>query len=103
MALRKYIVSGKREDYGIALLESQTNVITLAFVINEGMTYEHLKTLLLQTRPAEVVIDSENIPDHDPVGKMLRSGMLACSITKLKNRGDNWDNRKAIQRLEGLG
>lgn len=50
----------------------------------------------MQMKPKEVVLDSENIPLHDPITKMLRSNILNCSISKLKNKGDNWDNRKAI-------
>ena len=47
MSIRKFIVNSKREEYGVALLETQTNVITLAYIENNDMSYEHLKTLLI--------------------------------------------------------
>jgi hypothetical protein len=68
----------------------------LAFIENNDMSYEHLKTLIIQMKPIEVVLDSENIPQHDPIAKMFKSNILNCSMSKLKNKGDNWDSRKAI-------
>ena len=39
MSIRKNIISNKEEEYGIIMLESQTNVITLAHLGNENMSY----------------------------------------------------------------
>lgn len=39
MCIKKTIISGTEEVYGVAMLESQTNVISLAMIRNEGMTF----------------------------------------------------------------
>lgn len=47
MAIRRYFINSKKEEYGVALLESQTNVITLGYINNNDLSYDHLKTLLI--------------------------------------------------------
>jgi len=55
--IRKRIIDSHNEQYGIAMLERSTNVISLAFLENKDKSYEKLKTLLLHMRPVEVVLD----------------------------------------------
>jgi DNA mismatch repair protein MSH6 len=73
MCLTKNIVSVNAEEYGVAMLERQTNTISLAKIDNRDMSYHDLKTLITQTNPVEVVIDGSNIPKHDPIVKIFQA------------------------------
>ncbi|CAD8059529.1 unnamed protein product [Paramecium sonneborni] len=100
LVIRKKIISNTIEEYGIAIFERQTNIISLAFIENSDKNYETLKTLLLHMRPVETVIDQHNLPSHDPITKMISGSVLKSVISHLTASNDNWDEKKALFRLE---
>ncbi|CAK58417.1 unnamed protein product (macronuclear) [Paramecium tetraurelia] len=100
LVIRKKILSNTIEEYGMAILERQTNTISLAFIENRDKNYESLKTLLLHMRPVETVIDSNNLPSFDPITKMISGSVIKSVISHITASKDNWDEKKALFRLE---
>ncbi|CAD8137335.1 unnamed protein product [Paramecium octaurelia] len=100
LVIRKKILSNTIEEYGIAILERQTNTISLAFIENRDKNYESLKTLILHMRPVETVIDQHNLPSYDPITKMIGGSVIQSVISHLTAAQDNWDEKKALFRLE---
>ncbi|CAD8048051.1 unnamed protein product [Paramecium primaurelia] len=100
LVIRKKILSNTIEEYGIAIFERQTNKISLAFIENRDKNYESLKTLLLHMRPVETVIDQHNLPPTDPITKMISGSVIKSVISHLTASKDNWDEKKALFRLE---
>ena len=92
MCITKNILSSTSEEYGIAMLERQTNVISLARIDNSDLSYHDLKTLITQTSPIEVVMEINNIPKHDPITKIFQAAHTQLSY--LRKKMDNWDGRK---------
>lgn len=56
--------------------------------------------MLLHLRPVETVLENNNIPSYDPIAKIIAGTVIKSVISNLGNTKDNWDDKKAIFRLE---
>ncbi|EAR96989.1 MutS domain III protein (macronuclear) [Tetrahymena thermophila SB210] len=92
MSLRNF-----QTKFGIIIVESSTNVITVAY-LNDDIHFTQFKTLLCQVKPQEIVYDPDNMT-HD-IKKIIQSGYLAPQLSPLQNKNDNWNKGMAYNHLD---
>lgn len=54
----------------------------------------------MHLKPVETVVDNNNIPSYDPIAKIIAGTVIKSVISYLGTSKDNWDDKKAIFRLE---